>query len=408
MNLRSWTLAVWISASVCIAGTAACEHEEGDSAAQAVRLQIYERPALVAFRDELNPEWMALPMGTSSSYELSVTGRYEIAIGCEGTGERPSFDLTVYGRTAEDGAALEHRCAGPPRPYRLRANVVKPADLSFGGSSRGSAASPWSFEISTEAGSFALITRHRPFSTGTPHIGIRRGIAITGDTDLGELDPSQEAVHALQPRGVVTLNKLPEEGLRWSVSLRAGGTSVSLLPLNHVGPVMLAPDDLLLPTDQQVLTVSASSPPDSTALSRGRSITQELRAGPPVLVTLPPPLEAVTIESAQHRTMVSWEDLPDHDVAVLSSHSLGNLLLPSRSHRLVVSRAFLAQGGANRLALDVRDLPGMKPEWLHDPALDLSESFGITRTADGEKRDSGVSKRTRASSEAAASTAFDN
>lgn len=384
-----------ICAAVCITGAAACDGGEATAPAQPVRLLTYEPPALVAFRDEMNPEWLALPVGKSSVYELGVNGRYEIAVGCEGLGEQPAVSVTVYGRTPEDGTELNHRCPRRSRPYRLRANVVQSGDLTFDGRSQGSTGHWW-FEVSAAPGSFALVMRHRPYMATADHIGIRRDIEIVGDTDLGEIDPSQEATFALLPREVVISNQLAEERLRLSVSLLAGGTRVSLLPQSDRGPAMVAPDDLLLPADQQLLTVSTSSPPDSVSLGRGRSLTRELRAGPPIHVTLPEPLESVMIESAPHRTVASWVDLPAHDVVMLSSNSLGTSLSSSRSHQLVVSRAFLAETGARSLTLDLRGIPGMKSEWLHDPALDLGEGLAVRRMVDGDEQTSRVSKSIRA------------
>lgn len=403
MNIRSWSLASWLGAAVCIVGAAACGDGDDDSGAQPLRLETYEQPVLVAFRDEATLEWTALPVGTSSSYELLVSGSYELAIGCEGPDERPRFDLTVYGRTPEDGAALEHRCTRRTRPYWLRANVLQPGALTFDGRSRSESHSPWKFDVSAAAGSFALIMQRQAFPAETQHIGIRRNIEIRGDTDLGTINLSQEAAFEMQPQAIVLANQLPEERSSSSVSLLAGGTRVWLVPPGQVGPVLVAPDALLLPADQQILTVSTTLPPDSTPLRRGRSVSRELRAGPPVVTMLPEPLESVAMESTQHRTMMVWERLPPHDVATLSSSSVGNALLPSRVHRLVVSRAFLERVGAHGLTLDVRGIPGMKSEWLHDPALDLSENFAITSTADGVDRGSGVNKFTRASRETAAS-----
>jgi len=180
------------------------------------------------------------------------------------------------------------------------------------------------------------------------------------------------------PMSLAVSNLRPGETATARVTLETGNTMATLSDFG-VFPsglnVKLAPDSALRPTDHHVVDVTASIQGDDESPGRSRTRTRALRPGDPSTVALPDPLGPVTFAITADGLTATWSTLPDYDELVLERDNFAFGVPGSKFYRVVLTRSYVETTGANRAALDFRDIPGFKAEWDHDPSLDEIRDF---------------------------------
>jgi hypothetical protein len=144
-------------------------------------------PALIAYREEATPEWKTPTSTSTGRYEFEVAGPYRVTVVCAA----PDRDVGVvqFARTPDDERSIVYLCGDPPAsPFHVRGQMVQPGMVNFGGTELLRSTAPWSFELSTTAGTFDLVALSGNHSTGFDHFEIRRDITVTADRDLGAID----------------------------------------------------------------------------------------------------------------------------------------------------------------------------------------------------------------------------
>lgn len=365
-----------------------------------VTIRTGEPPALLAFRDQASSKWQAVATAGASTFEVNVRGRYEVVIVCE----EVSWSTVIVwqlARTPLDEPLIRMRCNSiddpgdvPVRePFVVRGTMVQPGLLALGTSSADGVSPNWSFELPTAAGSFDLVMFSEGASGDYDQLAIRRGIAIAGDTDLGVIDLGQEGVQPLVWTPLFTTNLEPDEALYSTVMFQ---TSSSGIGLGQSGLGMrLAPQGILQATDQQWAEVYAVARQfSSSGITRERTrstVALDVRPSEPATVTLPDSLGQVTFQMTADRLVAEWSSLPEHAQLWLGSFSVREDL--QLEHSFWPSPAFIEATGATSATLDLRNVPGFKSAWLHDPADDWYRVLSAERfTSAGDSAVSSVSE----------------
>ncbi|HMG54763.1 MAG TPA: hypothetical protein VK601_14800, partial [Kofleriaceae bacterium] len=93
------------------------------------------------------------------------------------------------------------------------------------------------------------------------------------------------------------------------------------------------------------------------------------------------PLGATTFETTEDRLTATWSSLPDYDGLDLWRVSFSSDFSRFVSHAVFLSRSFVEATGATSSMLDFTDVPGFRPEWQHDPALEQVVGLDASRGA---------------------------
>jgi hypothetical protein len=367
---------------------AACDGEE----AEVITVETGNSPALVAYLEEGTAQWQSLVAGEDGKLTFTASGPYRVVIVCEAaSGGQASVEVKQYARTPEDGASLEHDCAGGDRPFHLRGQVSLPGVAYFGDLHRAGADPDWQLDIPAARGTYDLVMR------AGERIAIRRDIEIAADKDLGSIDLAPASTEALVPMTFTVSNAQQGELISASTRLDTGST-VAILQDAMSGSggwaTKLAPESVLQTTDRQTAILSAAvlaATPE--AQNRYRTLQRDVRVGASTSAALPEPLGPVTFEVASDRLTAKWSTLPEHDEVALRWHSI--TMAGTKDHVVAVSRSFLEATEATSAALELSNIPGFKPEWRHAPASQQTHELTASRSREGEKALSQVNERAK-------------
>jgi hypothetical protein len=322
------------------------------SAAVPIAVETVEPPALLAFRDEDSSHWQSVDVAGRSTFEITATGPYRVAIACElGRGE--FVIVQQLARTLDDEPRIEYPCYSADRPFVVRGTMVQPAKVHLGTSSFVTAASHPSFELQAIAGTFDLV-----MLTSDGKIAIRRDLQVSGDLQLGSIDLAQESPQQRVPTTSTATNLGPADTIYAEASLEAGGTFAHL----HFGTgwsLAVVPRSALRSTDRQTISLAASEPVNGAGtLRRTRFAVLRYNLGEPTSITLPEPVGAVAYEATADRLAATWSTLPEYDTLTVQRLSSAPNL---RIHALELTRAFVDATDATSAALAVDDLPASRP-----------------------------------------------
>ncbi len=339
-------------------------------------------PALVAFRLESSATWNSLDVTGRITFEATVNGPYRVVVVCNQPSASEFFDTfaTEHARTPADPHVIENPCGADS--FVARGTMTEPGLVALGGASTGDVSGAWQFELPASVGTFDLVMMFGDLlEAGVDRIAIRRDIAVTGNLDLGSLQAEQEHAQAMPELSFTSSNLEAGERLSHRLTLRARNTSVlvgSPLLGNIDWRLAVAPQSILAPGDQQVVTLTATRPANPAGNTYYRVTAVEVKDNTPTAVLLPEHLAPVTFDTTPDRLSATWQSLPDPSELWLTRRSLkkhvidlgdGNLSigLSELRHRFVTSAAFLAAAGATSAVLDLHEIPGFDPEWQHDP-----------------------------------------
>jgi hypothetical protein len=366
-------LALGLALPLALAPLAAGCGDEAEPPAVTVAIETGQPPALIAFRDDADAEWHALPIDGGSSFQIEPAGPYRVVIVCEAAS---ALEIKEYARVVEDGASIEHACAGATQPFHLRGRMAQPGVAYFGAASRGGGAPAWDFDFPATPGMFDLVMR------SADRIAIRRDVAIERDAQLGAMDLDQEGAAQLIATPFTVQGVRAGELISTGTRLDTGSTAAVLQDaMSGAGAwtAKLAPESMLRATDRQtavlMATELASGP---SGQNRYRIVQRDVRVGDQTAVTLPPPMGPVTFAASADALVATWQELPEHDEISLERYGIS--WSGTRSHELTLSRSFMeatmAASGAASATLDVSDIPGFKSEWRQDPVA--QQAFVLT------------------------------
>jgi hypothetical protein len=309
-----------------------------------------------------------------------VTGPYRVLVVCEQPSSLAGFPDTVateYARTPADAHVIDNPCGAGT--FTLQGEMSESGAVAFGDSSTGDA-DAWQFKLPASPGTFDLVMLFGDlFGAGVDRVAIRRDVEVTGDIDLGPIRAEQEHAQVLNRVAFTSSDLETSERLSHQMMLRTHNTSVSVgSPFSGSDwEVTLAPDSILVPTDRQAVTLTASKDRRDGPDTYYRSITVDVKPGTPTSVTLPEHLAHVTFDATADRLTATLQLLPDHSELWLTrrslvhhSYSVGDTVsvaLTALYHQLVMSAAFSAAAGTTGAVLDFHDVPGFQPAWQHDP-----------------------------------------
>jgi hypothetical protein len=346
-----------------------------------VTIRTGDPPALVAFRDDTAAEWRVLPVDGATTFDIEVTGDYQVFVVCINAGFSRTISSSLHARTTDDERSFEARCISPP--FELRGQMVQPGRVAFGGFGRGTNQANWELSLPAARGTFDLILLPGDLTTGPDGIAFRRDVVITGDTDLGTIALAPSDIQPLVPASFTASNLRDDESLFATTTLFAGGTAAPLtLPTGEPGAdVFLAPDDVLRPTDRQNVTLGATGGDGTTTPSFTRTIQRDVRAGDATSLALPESLGSVAFETSPHRLVATWSSLPAHDRVLLEreSRSSDEDGVEIRRHRILLTRSFLETTAVATATLDFSEVPVFQSEWQLDPADEHLLSLTATR-----------------------------
>lgn len=336
-------------------------------------------PALIVYRDEATAGWKTPASPGTGRFEFDVAGPYRVIVVCAG---EHSAAVAQFAQTPDDPRTIEQPCVRTERPLHVRGQMQQSGEVAFGQFAFGDSRAPWSFDIPAASGTADFLAFFGDLTTGFDQFEIRRDIAVTADLDLGALDVAQEPAQALVPTRFTAANLAPDESLYSVLDLQSGNTSTNQFIFSHPEPawqVSLVPGAALRATDTQDVQLAASSPPDAAMQQRSRWVIRRVRDGGSTSVALMDPIGPTTFESTADRFAATWTALPEHDAIDLFRESFTPDFSRFVFQECLLSRGFLA--GATTATLDFRDVPGFRPEWNHDPALEQVLELEVVRGA---------------------------
>jgi hypothetical protein len=361
-----------------------CGDDGDDDETAMLKITAEAPPALLAYRNAGETAWTPVEIGGALEWELPVAERYELVSVCERTGPRPRVFVAQRARTVEDGLELTRICQVNEIPFKVSGTVMQPGQMALGNAASGSSQDNWSFSLPARAGVFDLYMFGGDFNVGLERFGARRGVTVTGDLDLGELDLAQEDLVALVPATYQVANALPDEQLSANVSLISGDVRTALMDFTDDLTVNVVPSSALLASEGQF--VSVGTLPDFSAepgsLQLFRSVT--VKAATQTLVVLPEQITGLAFQHDGARSLATWSRLPDYDALLLFRDSFPQDK-PWVFHRIEMSRAYATATRTSQLELDFSGVPGFLPEWqsaADDLFLNLSVDKG-TGLAEG-------------------------
>jgi hypothetical protein len=313
-------------------------------------------PALVVFREGLRGRWRPARQITATTFEAKVRGPYIVTVVCA---EHPIFvdsneTLTwQVARTLEDSHDLSFCDVFPT--HTATGHMVQPGFVQMGDNASRSMAPDWDFSIPVPTGSLDLI------ATSADAIAVRRDIPVNGDVAVTpDVDLAQEGT-ALANVAFSAPDATPDETTRVSVGLFTQ-TTKSFPARVFLGPLdaaKVAPDEALLASDTQSVSVRAST---ATTL---RALRRPFRVGGNTVYTLPPPLGRVTWNIVDGEISLHWTTLPRF--TVFSEFIGGSALFPLTppSYLTDLSPRFIAATRIHQFKIDTA-IPGFQPEWRVD------------------------------------------
>jgi hypothetical protein len=344
----------------------------GAGRASSITVVTDQPPALIAYREEGTPDWRTPTSPGTGRYEFEVAGPYRVIVVCV---DSRQVVTTQLARTVDDAPSIELPCGDPPvHTLLVSGRMLQPGTVSFDLEGLDSSTAPWSFDISTNPGTFDLVAFSGDQSTGFDHFEIRRDITITADRDLGTIDVAQVPAQALVPTQFTATNLAANESPLAYVELLSGNTYAAAVPTTqpeHAWQLGLVPSAALRSTDTQDVHLATRAPLSEQPMQRStREFIRRVRDGGSTLVTLLDAIGPTRFESTADRLVATWTSVPECDQLVVARTSFSSSRLVVQGLRL--SHAFLASTGtgARSVALDFTDVPGLRPEWRHDPTLE--------------------------------------
>jgi hypothetical protein len=350
---------------------------DGPHAPAQVTIETGAPPALLMFRDEAGPSWQTLASDGIHTFELTVTGLYRVVVVCT----RPdSFDMLgsvevrEFARTPDDALSIVEDCRYTSRPFTARGVLTAPGTVTLEDRSADVLAPNGDFAILAGSGSFDLVvvtTDHR--------IAVRRGVAITGETDLGIIDVAQQA-SALVPIAFTCQNCDPGESLQGQIKLFTRST-IALLSESFRGPWpgLLAPEVVLRSDDRQQVFLAAASSTSGGSVTHQRSAVHDFHAGDRTAIELPAVLGPVSFDMTADRLAATWSSLPAYDAIALSRSSFSDR--GAVSHGINLSRAYVEATAAASATLDLTDIPGFPDAWRIKPTDSQSRALNAYRNS---------------------------
>jgi hypothetical protein len=341
-------------------------------------------PALIAFRPEASTAWQTLDVAGKTSFEVTATGPYHVAVVCEEPSPDGS-DLSVavleQALTLADGPMIDSSCfSSASSPFVISGTVTEPGEVWLGDFGTAATAASWDFALPARDGTFDFIELFGDLFTQFDRIAIRRDVRVAGDMDLGVIDAQAENAQTLIPLSFTAMNRQPDESLSHTSRLYTNNTVAFTSTFGSDGDTWtarLVPDRVLVATDRQSLSLRAASETthDTITHRRSRSVNLEPGPDPSTSIMLPEPLEPVVYDVSADRLTAKWSSLPASHGAGLWRESFSESFEKFRYHELRLSPDFIATVGPTSAALDFRDIPGFKPGWQHDPADRQSRGF---------------------------------
>ena len=360
-----------------------------------IAIRTGEAPALIAYRDEASATWKVPAATAPGAFDFEVAGPYRVVIACA---DSDGFTaVTQFAQTPADERSIDYPCALATFPFHVRGEMLQEGEVFLGSFGRGKSPAPWTFDLPAAAGTFDLAAFFGSLTTGVDQVVIRRDLNVTGDMDLGTIDIAQEHPQAMVPIELTAPNLDPTEELEALLRGEVGHTRVSLFSFDHPAlawRLRRLPDSVLRPTDRQTVNLMASAPiSGEPARRRSRMINHPLRAGGATSLMLMEPLASVAFETTTDRLVVDWTSLPVFDELAVTRESFADDFSRFVIHDLLVTRNFADAVGIASAALDLTDVPGFKPEWRHDPALEQALFFSVSaRTSADDVVSSSVSE----------------
>lgn len=308
-------------------------------------------PALVAVRDGATAAWTAVTASAPSSYQVVVHGPYTLLVVCApgATQQR----VTERSLTPADERTQTIDCTPPPAPgaqATLSGRMTQSGLVAAGDGRDTSVADDWSFDIDLTAGTHDLVAVARTM------IGFRRGIDVTNDVTLATTVNllTEGAPYIMAP--LVVPNPGTGEVLRARVTLRTATTPAAApiqLSLGLPAGALLAPNALLVATDEQVATVSATK--DGATRSRRRPV----REGGDLTYALPEPLAGAAFSMDAGQLVGTWTSLPAYTSVQTRAET------PRISHVHELSASFVNATAATHATIDT-EVPGFDAAWKID------------------------------------------
>ncbi|MEO7732922.1 MAG: hypothetical protein ABIY55_18300 [Kofleriaceae bacterium] len=349
-------------------------------------IQTIAEPALVAFRDDSNPTWQALPVAGKTTFEVHPTGPYRVVVVCR---TPRSANATQYGRVLEDGATLEHACGALTRPLTAHGSLAETGRISLGESEAMSSTAPWTFDLAVSPGTYDLaILLGDPFEPD--RIALRRDVHVAADLDLGTLDPA--GAQALAAVTFTPTNKTDSEVLTHYNYFYNGQSAFDSFVHDGTWAAKFVPTSLLRPTDQQGIELGAYTL-DGARRSIYRGIGRAYHDGESTEVTLPAAGAPVSFEVAGDRLSVALPAMPTAADAALATQTQvkGNDAFRVQTTRL--SSKFVHATGATSIAVDFTDVPGFLAEWkLADTGIRIRSFDSTVQTGPNDRTLTGVSE----------------
>lgn len=390
--------------AACALFAAACtngDDSEGDDdpggpVPSRITIRTGEPPALIAFRNEASTQW-TIPSATQpGEFVIEVTGPCRVVVACED--RTRSAVVTQFMQTPADDRLIDYPCVSSTSfPFHVTGEMRQEGEVFLGGFGVGESPAPWRFDLSARAGTFDFVALFGSLDAGFDQFAIRRDLVITGDLDLGTIDAAQEHAQPVVAARFTATNLDPAEELSATLRVDFGNTPVTADSFGQPADAWelnLLPDSALRPTDSQRADLLASVVvPGEPERVRYRSIGHKVGASNPTSFTLMEPLTSVALEPTRDRLVATWGSLPSFDDIYISRWSFSDDFSRLLFHDAFLSRSFSDAVGVASTALDFTDVPGLRAEWRHDPALQQLVWFEATaRTSAGDSMASGVTE----------------
>jgi hypothetical protein len=370
-----------IAVAILVAGCTNAETTEAPAAAlhhaKRIVVRTSEPPTVIAYRAEGSATWSIPTQKSPRHYEFAVTGPYRVAVICENA-DTGSVAIRQFARTPADDRSLDvTRCNTRAGAHRVTGTMVQPGLVWLGPLAAFGSSSNWAFDLAADRGKHAII------ATTDTRIAVRRHVAVKHDTTLAPLDVDTEG-HALQPVTFTASNLHGDETESTAVVWVEVDDTMPLVYNGDPAAAMVVPNAALRPRDEQLVTLAVHNP------NVGRTITRRYRVGDPTTFPLPSgTLGPVTFDDFA----ATWTTLPTYEDLELSFYAFSFETFTDLEHRLDATRSWVDATGATGAALDVEDLPGMRPEWEIDPTLQYQRYIEASRTlANGDVVGSDISQ----------------
>jgi hypothetical protein len=371
-------------AYAAVVAAAAC----GDKTAH-ITIETTEPPALVAFRNESSAQWQSLVTQGTSTFHVVATGAYRVVVACS-TSSTGGI-IAEIARTPDDDPVIQYPCQSGA--FVVTGQMQQPGAVAIGTTTaiNPTTTAPWNFSLPGPMSSFDLVMLFRD-PASAPRIAIRRDVALSGDTNLGRLDPATENAQAMVPTSFTASGLASSETRSVTVNLHTASTSAILTALGapNTWDAALVPDAILRSTDRENIALLATS--ISGTQTQFRSVGRDVRVGGATSLALPEPIGSVVFDMTAARLSATLPSTADYDRFALlrQARSTGQ---GTTGQTASFSRSFLEATGGTGAVLELDSVPGYPPDWRFDPASpQLRQAILIRDSTTGDSTSAGVSQ----------------